>query len=443
MDRQIAEIMDLSSKVPDENCCDFYKQLLNSLYDGISLFEFCGNKVKAIYLNQRYFENVGYTPEQYLPYFDNITVTLFEEDEQRIFDTAKRCVEENTDFNCDVRGYRYDGTVGWFNVRARIVDFIKRDGIVFLASINDVTTEKQLQHRLSINEERYRILEETTSTFLYIYNCADDVMTFSSHSGAQEVVISNYSGHLRKSDQIHPEDVNYYFNAISKACRKQCKSYIDIRSLNKECTEYVPCRNYISSIPDEYGDIISVMGRIELLEDAGVTAELMCNNEYEIFDFMCSPHEGIDLINNKISKGNAKGFLAVIDIDDFSGFNKKYGPETSDNAVKLAAELICCIFEDAVIFRYTGDQFVVYMENITESELYEMEEKLRLAGEMINLSDNSSCTDSLSMTFSTGAAWTVNSEKTTFKDYFITADKALFRAKKAGKNRMYVEKIIY
>lgn len=74
MDKKITDITDPSIIVPADNCKDIYFSLFNSMYDGLSVFEVCGNKIRALYLNERYFDNVGYSLEQYTPYIENVTL---------------------------------------------------------------------------------------------------------------------------------------------------------------------------------------------------------------------------------------------------------------------------------------------------------------------------------------------------------------------------------
>ena len=179
MDKKLTDITDPSIIVPADDCGDLYFKLFNNMYDGLSVFELNGGKVRALYLNERYFDTIGYTKEQYRPYIDNVTVTLQEEDEHRLISSAERSIKEKTDLYCEVRGYRYDGSVGWFCIRARTADFIKSSGITFLASINDISEQKVLEYELSINRERFRILEETVSALLFEYNPFTDKMRFS------------------------------------------------------------------------------------------------------------------------------------------------------------------------------------------------------------------------------------------------------------------------
>ncbi|MCI7767299.1 MAG: sensor domain-containing diguanylate cyclase [Oscillospiraceae bacterium] len=445
MDKRIADISDPKIITPADGCTDLFFRLFNSMYDGVCIFEVCGTKVKALYLNERYFQVVGYTREQYLPYYDNITITLFEEDEKRIFEKAYECLEKGTDFFCEVRGYRFDQSVGWFCVRARAVDFIKSDNPVFLASINDITEQKKTEHMLSLNTERSRILEETSTAFLLDYDWVNDTMTFSPARDRENIVIPAYTSYLRReSCPIYDEDVIYYCKVLFNVCRKQGKEVVDVRSLNKKLNEYSICRIIFSSIADEYGSVFRVVGRIEEIDErSGLIARLAADRSSNSIAGLPDSESALSVIRHRLSECHSRCFMAVADLDDFTEFNKKYGKAAADNAILLAAELIKKTFpENAVIYRYVSDDFVIFLEDITESALYDMVDKLRAACQTAMLTLNGESKNAV-LSFSVGAAWTVCRDKVNIKDFFITADRALIKAKKECKGSMYVEKITY
>ncbi len=135
--------------------------------------------------------------------------------------------------------------------------------------------------------------------------------------------------------------------------------------------------------------------------------------------------------------------MAVADLDNFTEFNEKYGRAAADDAILLAAELIKGVFSGtAIVYRYVGDEFVIFLEDTTESALYDRVDKLIAACRTAMLTLNGE-SQSAALSFSVGAAWTVCSEKVNVRDFFITADRALIKAKKEGRSRMYVEKITY
>ncbi len=448
MDKRLIDITDPSVITAADNCNNLCFELINNMYDGLALVEVTPEKIRALYLNERYFECIGYAKEQYLPFLDNVTVTLFEDDEERIISQFKKYIKSDETFMCEVRSYRNDGSVCWLHIRARTVDFVKSEGPVLLASINDVTERKEIEHKLNINRERYRILEQTagSSAFLFEYDVYRDIMTFSPGANREDIVIDGYRMYLRHTDRIHKNDINYFYSVLCKACRKEARGYVDVRAYDPTRDGYLLCRIVYSSVADEYGAILSVLGRLEIMGgELGVSSkQLSCSSAVN----SCSPADAenaVEQISDRV-RGDAEGkFLMVADIDDLSVINRCYGAATGANAVKIAEELLKSIFTDAVIFRYLGDEFVIWVENTTQSDIHEMFDKLNAAAATVSVccDDSDDCMGSVAISFSAGAAWTHLADKADINDYFITADNALYNAKRDGKRRMYSEKIIF
>ena len=200
---------------------------------------------------------------------------------------------------------------------------------------------------------------------------------------------------------------------------------------------------HYSSIADEYGFVLKIVGRIEdITEQNGIKSELVSEKYSSAYGKLPSAPDAIAQINEKISHEGSKGALLFADIDDFGDFNSRYGKEAADNAVALAAEIVGDVFSDAVVFKFPDDEFVIYTENMSEPDLHDRYEKLQAACRTIKLTTGNTSND-IGITFSVGAAWTQNSSKVNIKDYFITAERVLYKAKTDGKNRMYVEKVIF
>ncbi|MCM1525252.1 MAG: diguanylate cyclase [Ruminococcus sp.] len=427
MDNRLLKITNPSVLIPADESGDLYRDLFNSMHDGISVFEVKGGKVKALYLNERYFDSVGYTMEQYLPYIDNITVTLFEDDEKRIFEHAAECIETGSDFYCNVRGYRFDGSVGQFSVHAKLVDFIKSEYPVFLAAVNDISDINQMYNDLNIAKERCRLLESICTAPIFEYGCADDTMICTNINAAGRTVIENYNMYLRRCDYINPDDISYYYNCLCRACRKEYKGSMDIRIIQDGHKDYSMYRIHYASITDAYGQVINVIGRIE---SSGCT-----KSSYEA----CLCGSEINEIKTAVAENRSRCYMAVAGIDGFEEFREDFGSAEGDEIIRKITDMLKKAYKSAVIFRYYVDEFVIFITDISEVQFYEMTEEFISGTENIILDSGVNAGLSVSM----GAAWTVNDGKADFNDYYITAEKALLKAGIDEKNKLWVEKIIY
>lgn len=431
-DARLGKISDLS-QIESSDGSDVYYKLFDSMYDGMGLFELRDGKVRALYLNERFFEIAGYTKEQYRPYLDNVTVTFFEEDEKRFLENALKNAGLNREASFEVRGYRADGSVGWFCIRSRAVSYVKSDYPVFLAAIYDCTSSKELEQNAKLNKARYRILEEIGANYLFEYNPECDEMIFSPGRDSNERKFMNYSRHLRMSVSIHPEDAAYFYTALLGACRRERKGYVDARISDRE-GGWLRCRLNYTSVAGDRDNVVRVLGRIDSKDDGDQS--IASENSFELI----SKHskDGVALITERLKCRPKCAVLIMADIDGMNRINEEIGFEAGTKLLgdfeKAAAE----VFKNGIVFRYMEDIFAVYIEDINENALYYHIDRLRTSAANINAG-------SLGGTgFCAGAAWINNDSGGEIAgDLLITAAHSLYRAKMEGKNTIITENASY
>ena len=132
--------------------------------------------------------------------------------------------------------------------------------------------------------------------------------------------------------------------------------------------------------------------------------------------------------------------LVLLDIDHFKSVNDNYGHAAGDEAIKRCAELIQYTFQDdSVIARIGGEEFIVLLPGKDVNHAYRLAEKLRKAMEAEGLSFRGK-TIKLTASFgiSHGAA-----DPRSFPRLLEKADRCLYRAKAAGRNRIEIESMSY
>ena len=125
--------------------------------------------------------------------------------------------------------------------------------------------------------------------------------------------------------------------------------------------------------------------------------------------------------------------LALIDIDRFKQINDVHGHAAGDRAL-LVLVRICRenIREIDVFARFGGDEFVVLLPETGEAEAGDVIERVRLslAAEPVDLGGHP-----VAITISAGVAGLAGAEDS-LDALLMRADRALYRAKNAGRNRM-------
>lgn len=120
--------------------------------------------------------------------------------------------------------------------------------------------------------------------------------------------------------------------------------------------------------------------------------------------------------------------LLMIDMDNFKIFNDAYGHQSGDAIVREISK----IFRDVsrkidIIARYGGEEFAIILPDTKKEEAFILAERLRKAVE------NSQALKQLTISIGMSSYPDNGDSK---EDLIATADKALYEAKSAGKNRI-------
>lgn len=131
--------------------------------------------------------------------------------------------------------------------------------------------------------------------------------------------------------------------------------------------------------------------------------------------------------------------LLFTDVDKFKVFNDTYGHQAGDIVlIEVAKKLMECSRKFDLAARYGGEEFCVVMPGATLEEGYEMGEKIRKAVENHTVIDPNTKKE-LKVTISVGVTEFHPSDKSN-KDIIERSDKALYEAKRSGRNKTVIKK---
>lgn len=129
----------------------------------------------------------------------------------------------------------------------------------------------------------------------------------------------------------------------------------------------------------------------------------------------------------------AGGTLLVIDVDHFKAINDSYGHQTGDEALKLIASTVAgCIRDGDLVGRIGGEEFAVFLTGADEVEAAAMAERIRAAVAGLSLATEGGGEHALSV--SIGGAG--NLRTVALAELMLRADRHLYEAKRAGRNRV-------
>ncbi|MFO0687576.1 MAG: diguanylate cyclase [Myxococcota bacterium] len=132
----------------------------------------------------------------------------------------------------------------------------------------------------------------------------------------------------------------------------------------------------------------------------------------------------------RVSRTHSPLSLILIDIDDFKQLNDTHGHAAGDEVlITLATIMNESARESDLIARYGGEEFVILMPNTDLAGAVHLAEKIRMAVESTRLIIGDRMKPTL-VTISLGVALFKGNRR----EFFAEADRALYRAKAAGKN---------
>jgi diguanylate cyclase (GGDEF)-like protein len=127
--------------------------------------------------------------------------------------------------------------------------------------------------------------------------------------------------------------------------------------------------------------------------------------------------------------GNATSVL-MIDLDDFKQLNDAHGHAKGDAVLRdVAGQMVGALRPSDVVCRYGGEEFLVILPNCPIEDAALKAEQIRVRIEALTEAHQARVSASIGIA-------AVPSTSTTASDLIPLADAALFRAKRAGKNRV-------
>ncbi len=187
------------------------------------------------------------------------------------------------------------------------------------------------------------------------------------------------------------------------------------------------------------------MGRIVVLRD--MTEQKILEKKLEIqagtdsLTGVLNRRHFTELAEKEQARSHRKGSslaLLLLDVDHFKGINDNYGHHTGDRVLKALTESCTqCLRESDLLGRWGGEEFIILLPEteldtaaIVAQRLREKVMKMRLP-----VSEENESGESIGITISLGLT-VVRADDASLDEAFKRADKALYRSKQEGRNRV-------
>lgn len=429
---KILERFDISDYHRLQYLSDDVSEILNivlkNMVAGVGLFE-VGESIRALYLNEAYYTCIGYSKESYADNVKDVCSTLLEEYAKGFLECIRENAPKRKVIYYTVKGYREDGSIGWFEVKGVPLDNRISENPIYLTVVRDISDKKEIETKaaqlkeandsLVFQKERYKILEATFSGILFEYYPDKDTMVFSYNfpDNKRRKEIDNYKEYIKKSPLVHSSHIEEFKKALFDACVSENEGTIEYLSAVSG-GGYRWHSTYYKSVVDADGKIVSVIGRIKDIHDKKMEEEML-NYKADVDGLtgLYRKEAAFEKMREYVEQSPASEFyFAILDLDDFKEINDKYGHIYGDKVLKHVADALKSLFGDSsVIGRFGGDEFMLLSRGLSSedvvSNLKSMMNQFKFCVGVVNV----------------GADDDIG-------DIFDRADKAMYSVKSSGKN---------
>jgi diguanylate cyclase len=187
-------------------------------------------------------------------------------------------------------------------------------------------------------------------------------------------------------------------------------------------------RQVASTLSEKTAELESVKSKLEEYKRLADTDPLT-----QIWNRRAFDKEITSIYNS--NKGILFNALILADIDRFKDINDRYGHPVGDRIIQIIAEIFQTgTLGDMFVARTGGEEFALIVEGASEDTTYEIAERLRARIEQTPFTSSQSGTNYGTVTVSMGIC--MASEAKSPEDLYTKADRALYRSKVGGRNRV-------
>lgn len=135
------------------------------------------------------------------------------------------------------------------------------------------------------------------------------------------------------------------------------------------------------------------------------------------------------------NKGILFNALILVDIDRFKDINDRFGHPVGDKIIRMIADILrSSVRQDMFVARTGGEEFALIVEGTAEAGVFDIAERLRMLVEQTPFGSREKAGAYGSVTISMGVCMASQAEGP--EDLYSKADRALYRSKVAGRNRV-------
>ena len=411
------------------------KSVTDTIWAGLVRFVF-EDDCRIIYASQGFYEMLGYSKnDSSLEGKESVLDFIHHEDKEKLINLIN--IQKDGKFKFEINLLAKDGgVITCFASGNKLRD--KKGNHTISLMLVDFTEQKEMQARLLLETERYRVASELANDVLFEYDIAKDRVRYMGKYrelfGRKPLLSDFQKDNGINSKVIHPNDTGIY----KKFCQKlgEGQEIIEVQFRMKDrLGEYIWCQVKGKTIYSEDGRPLRVIGTIININ--------IHKREQEELEYRATrdPLTGVynkQAIKKKVDmfiKGNKseKHALLFIDFDNFKNVNDNFGHIQGDKILVKLADKIKKVFNDGeFVSRFGGDEFVVFIGSY--DSFSEVRRKTRL---LLEAMDTNYKKDGKTIELSGSIGVSIYPENgNNYSQLVECADQACYKVKANGKNNI-------
>lgn len=283
----------------------------------------------------------------------------------------------------------------------------------------------KMKRQVELEYKRFQLLSEISGEITFSYDYALDEMKVS-NSGlgklAKESILNSFST-LHQDNQMY-QRLNDYLKE-----KEDVNEEVQMTLLDGEEFWYQITLKVIYDGDDHKQDALYAIGKVINIQQDVMTKELLLKNSQTDPLTSVLNRAGAQIhIDQAILETTTQGALLMIDLDHFKNVNDQFGHAAGDNVLKESVMLLKKEFDDGIIARMGGDEFVIYLKDTQkETVTKKCENVLKEIQNIPSMKEND-----IRITLSIGIA--LSSKDTNLTDLMKQADQALYQVKRNQRN---------
>lgn len=410
-----------------------------------------GGHIIVKYANDDFYDMLGWNRLEFKEFFNEcLNDIIYPPDFESFFNNLSSLSAESGESIFEAGTVASDGSIRWNEVRAKYLSSESERPVISLV-FGDQTNCKNSQRKLTVQNERFNIVQKSTENIIFDYYTELDKVIFTGNTKSMHKYLRLYD----VSQASNELTINDFFYSNCARSFMSSEDYETLRNnfadviitgkggsfdfimttIDDSAGQWYSCA--YSAVYDKLDNVVRIVGRFKNI-DKRKRNELVMENR-----MLCDSLTG--LLNKETACKRIEEFLEsdesnshnadklhalmIIDIDNFRVINDTLGHTFGDSVIQEFASDIKSSFRDTdIVGRIGGDEFIILMKNVT------IKSASKKAGRLCRslVKKYSIHKRNISLSCSIGVAF-FGKDADCFDDLYQYADIAMYSAKVNGR----------